>query len=208
VICSNNAVFTDELNLMTSHKIKLTNAQVTVIARRCGGKLIHNNWHFSTPKQRSRFHHLVDTQTHISLLSSIIFFFDDLLGWTSIVFVTAFAVCALALWCWGAYQALLWGQLISVKGTSILAAFHLTAAITWCSCNIFVFIHKLGNSAIMIIVIVFATLLFGSYYYVNHDAKPAPPQNRTILINEDSPRSPTNHAVQHRHVHHLKSRDG
>lgn len=156
---------------MTSHSTKLTNAQVTVIARRCGGKFTHNDWHFSSPKQRARFNHLVATQSHISLLSSIIYFFDDLLGWTSIVFVAAFVACAVALWCWGAYQALLWGRLIPVMGTSALAALHTTAASSWYIFNIFAFIQKLGNRTILIIIILIATVFFG-YYYVHYDAKP------------------------------------
>jgi hypothetical protein len=157
---------------MTSHSTKLTNAQITVIARRCGGKFIHNDWHFSTPKQRARFNHLVATQTHISLLSSVIYFFDDLLGLGSIVFVAAIVASALGLWLWGAYQALLWGRLIPVMGPSALAAFHLNVAASWYIFNIFAFIHKLGNRTILIIALVIIATVFFGYYYVHYDAKP------------------------------------
>jgi hypothetical protein len=161
-----------EQNLMTSHSTKLTNAQVTVIAKRCGGKFIHNGWHFPTPIQRARFNHLVVTQTHTSLLSSLIHFFDDLLGLGSIFFVAAIAVAGVAVWFWGAYQALLWGRLIPVMGTSALAALHTTAASSWYIFNIFAFIHKIGNRTIVIIALVISATLFFGYYYVHYDARP------------------------------------
>ncbi|MDE2421356.1 MAG: hypothetical protein KGO49_09290 [Gammaproteobacteria bacterium] len=159
---------------MARIKPKLEPAQVNLVARRCGGQLIHNKWQFPTPVHRQRFERLVEAgKTRESLFVRLYSLLTGTMGITAAIAGFAIVAVLLAAWLWGGYQTLMWIGLLPPLGTSHWAVFYLSGALTWCGFNIFAFIHRLGILTIILVGVLLCGYLFLN---MNNNMLPSSPQ--------------------------------